>query len=190
VVDLAASRAVDDAVAWWEALIGAGGEGMVVKPHEFVARGKKGILQPAIKCRGPEYLRIIYGPDYAMPEHLERLRARPRRQAEPRDPRIRAWASRPSGASSSARRSAACMNASSPCSHWRASRWIRGCRGSLRNRRRFGPRIAIDAGKIKTERISLPNRRGMRRHSRYRWRRFPAARPHVFVIRGRPPYRH
>jgi protein phosphatase len=76
VVDLAGARAVDDAVAWWEALTGVGGEGMVVKPLEFVARGKKGILQPAIKCRGPEYLRIIYGPDYTMPEHLDRLRAR------------------------------------------------------------------------------------------------------------------
>jgi protein phosphatase len=25
---------------------------------------------------GPKYLRIIYGPDYTMPEHLERLRER------------------------------------------------------------------------------------------------------------------
>ncbi len=49
---------------------------MVVKPLDFCARGKKGLLQPAIKCRGPEYLRIIYGPDYTMPENLERLRER------------------------------------------------------------------------------------------------------------------
>ena len=49
---------------------------MVVKPLDFVARGKKGIIQPAVKCRGAEYLRIIYGPDYTMPEHLERLRER------------------------------------------------------------------------------------------------------------------
>jgi protein phosphatase len=61
---------------WWEALTASGGEGMVVKPLNFVARGKKGIIQPAIKCRGPEYLRIIYGPDYTLPEHLERLRER------------------------------------------------------------------------------------------------------------------
>ena len=47
---------------------------MVVKPLEFVAHGKKGIVQPAIKCRGREYLRIIYGPDYTMPAHLDRLR--------------------------------------------------------------------------------------------------------------------
>jgi protein phosphatase len=49
---------------------------MVVKPFDFVARGKKGMVQPAIKCRGPEYLRIIYGPDYTMPDHLDRLRQR------------------------------------------------------------------------------------------------------------------
>jgi protein phosphatase len=54
-----------------------GGEGMVLKPLSFVARGEKGgIAQPALKCRGREYLRIIYGPDYTMPEHLARLRER------------------------------------------------------------------------------------------------------------------
>lgn len=76
VVDLDASDEVAEATSWWEALTEAGGEGMVVKPFDFTARGKKGILQPAIKCRGPEYLRIIYGPDYTMPEHLDRLRER------------------------------------------------------------------------------------------------------------------
>lgn len=49
---------------------------MVVKPKSFVAHGKRGLIQPAIKCRGPEYLRIIYGPEYATPAHLERLRKR------------------------------------------------------------------------------------------------------------------
>jgi PNKP adenylyltransferase domain, ligase domain len=29
-----------------------------------------------VKCRGPEYLRIIYGPEYTLPEHLTRLRER------------------------------------------------------------------------------------------------------------------
>jgi protein phosphatase len=75
-VDLTDERAVQQAVAWWEDITGAGGEGMVVKPFDFVARGKKGMVQPAIKCRGPEYLRIIYGPDYTMPDHLDRLRQR------------------------------------------------------------------------------------------------------------------
>ncbi len=49
---------------------------MVVKPLEFIARGSKGVVQPAVKCRGPEYLRIIYGPDYTNAEHLSRLRSR------------------------------------------------------------------------------------------------------------------
>ena len=63
-------------VRWWEELTGRGGEGMVVKPLDFVTRGPRGLVQPAVKCRGKEYLRIIYGPEYALPENLERLRAR------------------------------------------------------------------------------------------------------------------
>src|SRR5207247_5009958 len=54
----------------------AGGEGLVVKPLEFVAKGRRGLVQPAVKCRGREYLRIIYGPEYSAPENLERLRSR------------------------------------------------------------------------------------------------------------------
>jgi protein phosphatase len=65
-----------EAVAWWEALTAAGGEGIVVKPLTFVAKGPRGLVQPALKCRGREYLRIIYGPDYTMSEHLDRLRVR------------------------------------------------------------------------------------------------------------------
>jgi protein phosphatase len=68
--------AVHDAVAWWEALTSGGGEGMVVKPRTFIARGKKGLIQPALKVRGREYLRIIYGPEYDAPEHIVRLRQR------------------------------------------------------------------------------------------------------------------
>jgi protein phosphatase len=49
---------------------------MVVKPLEFVVRGPKGLVQPAVKCRGREYLRIIYGPQYDAPENLQRLRSR------------------------------------------------------------------------------------------------------------------
>jgi protein phosphatase len=64
------------AIAWWEQLTADGGEGMVVKPLSFVARGRKGIVQPGIKCRGPEYLRIIYGPEYLDPTQIERLRSR------------------------------------------------------------------------------------------------------------------
>ncbi len=63
-------------IRWWEELTSSGGEGMVVKPLDFVVRGRKGLVQPAVKCRGREYLRIIYGPEYTIPENLERLRAR------------------------------------------------------------------------------------------------------------------
>ena len=49
---------------------------MVVKPHDFILRGKRGLVQPAVKCRGLEYLRIIYGPDYTAEENLFRLRHR------------------------------------------------------------------------------------------------------------------
>ncbi|MFL6234445.1 MAG: polynucleotide kinase-phosphatase [Thermoanaerobaculia bacterium] len=76
VVDLADPASEGEATAWWEELTGRGGEGMVVKPLSFLARGRRGLAQPALKCRGREYLRIIYGPDYTLPENLERLRQR------------------------------------------------------------------------------------------------------------------
>jgi protein phosphatase len=65
-----------EGIAWWEELTAVGGEGMVVKPFQFISRNRRGLVQPAVKCRGREYLRIIYGPEYTSPEHLERLRAR------------------------------------------------------------------------------------------------------------------
>lgn len=64
------------AVRWWEELTAAGGEGMVVKPAGVVHRGSRGLSQPGIKCRGPEYLRIIYGPEYLAEANLSRLRSR------------------------------------------------------------------------------------------------------------------
>lgn len=75
-VDLSEASSVAAAVDWWEEMTAAGWEGMVVKPWEFTAQGSRGIIQPAIKCRGREYLRIIYGPEYTRPEHLQRLRQR------------------------------------------------------------------------------------------------------------------
>ena len=49
---------------------------MVIKPQIFIGRGKNGLVQPALKCRGREYLRIIYGAEYTADEHLDRLRKR------------------------------------------------------------------------------------------------------------------
>jgi protein phosphatase len=75
-VDVNDSSSCEKAVEWWVSMTSAGNEGMVVKPLDFISKGRRGIAQPAIKCRGAEYLRIIYGPEYLLPENLERLRAR------------------------------------------------------------------------------------------------------------------
>jgi hypothetical protein len=76
VIDITDDESQEYGIAWWEDLTGRGGEGMVVKPRDFIAPGRRGIAQPAVKCRGRDYLRIIYGPEYTTPENLERLRAR------------------------------------------------------------------------------------------------------------------
>lgn len=75
-VDVTDTANLDEATQWWEELTSRGGEGMVLKPFDFIARGRRGLVQPAIKCRGREYLRIIYGPEYLLPENLDRLRSR------------------------------------------------------------------------------------------------------------------
>jgi protein phosphatase len=69
-------ESIEAGTRWWEEITARGGEGMVVKPLDFVASGRRGLVQPGIKCRGKEYLRIIYGPEYTSPGNLERLRSR------------------------------------------------------------------------------------------------------------------
>jgi protein phosphatase len=78
VVDLTDKADQERGIRWWEELTASRGEGMVVliKRLEFVTKGRKGLAQPAVKVRGREYLRIIYGPEYTLPEHLERLKSR------------------------------------------------------------------------------------------------------------------
>ena len=76
VVDVTDPASQAAGIQWWEGLTSAGGEGMVVKPLDFIVKGRRGMAQPAVKCRGREYLRIIYGPEYTAPENLERLRSR------------------------------------------------------------------------------------------------------------------
>lgn len=76
IIDLTDPESVAEATAWWTELTEKGGEGMVIKPFDFVASGTRGFVQPAVKCRGREYLRIIYGPEYDNEEYLERLRRR------------------------------------------------------------------------------------------------------------------
>jgi protein phosphatase len=75
-VDLNEPASSEDATAWWTEMTAKGNEGMVVKPLDFISKGRRGFAQPAIKCRGSEYLRIIYGPEYLLPNNLERLRSR------------------------------------------------------------------------------------------------------------------
>jgi protein phosphatase len=76
VIDVTSPESEAEGTGWWEELTGRGGEGMVVKPLEFIARSRRGLVQPAVKCRGREYLRIIYGPEYSAAENIERLRSR------------------------------------------------------------------------------------------------------------------
>ncbi|MFI1732770.1 polynucleotide kinase-phosphatase [Streptomyces acidicola] len=76
-VDTGDAESVRAGIDWWLEMTGRGGEGMVVKPAGAVVRDGKGrLVQPGIKCRGREYLRIIYGPEYTRPDNLARLRHR------------------------------------------------------------------------------------------------------------------
>jgi protein phosphatase len=76
VVDVTDEASRDAAAHWWEAMTDTGAEGMVVKPYGGRVRGAHGLVQPGVKCRGREYLRIIYGPDYTEAASLDRLRDR------------------------------------------------------------------------------------------------------------------
>ncbi len=76
IVELGNPESEAEGITWWQTLTDAGQEGMVVKPLDFIAHDAKKLLQPAVKCRGREYLRIIYGPEYTTDEHLTDLRQR------------------------------------------------------------------------------------------------------------------
>ena len=75
-VHLDDANSVAEATDWWQAMTDAGGEGMVAKPAQAIALSGRGLVLPGVKCRGREYLRIIYGPEYLEPANLERLRKR------------------------------------------------------------------------------------------------------------------
>lgn len=76
IVDTIEQSSLEAGRDWWLDLTENGGEGMVIKPLDFVSRDSKGLLQPAVKCRGPEYLRIIYGMEYLEQNNLDRLKSR------------------------------------------------------------------------------------------------------------------
>ncbi|MDM5234548.1 polynucleotide kinase-phosphatase [Lysinibacillus pakistanensis] len=65
-----------EVIAWWEEMTAAGHEGIVIKPELFVTTYKGKLIQPAIKVRGREYLRIIYGMDYLQTSNLIKLKER------------------------------------------------------------------------------------------------------------------
>lgn len=71
-----ATNQFQEASDWWNQATSEGGEGMVVKPLSSLTKGRRGWVQPGIKCRGSEYLRIIYGPDYLQSDNLHRLQQR------------------------------------------------------------------------------------------------------------------
>jgi protein phosphatase len=74
IVDPSDANSVAQGIDWWLARTQQGSEGMVVKPLDFLPPSRS--TQPAVKCRGQEYLRLIYGAEYSLPEYLERLRQR------------------------------------------------------------------------------------------------------------------
>jgi protein phosphatase len=78
VVDLGDEASQKEGIDWWEELTASGGEGMVVKPLQFVTKSRRGLVQTPVKCRDREYGHIIYGPAYTAPQLLERLRSRSR----------------------------------------------------------------------------------------------------------------
>ena len=75
-IDVTDAQSVESGTRWWEELTSSGGEGMVVKPIGFIVKNNRELLQPAVKCRGREYLRIIYGPEYTLEGNIERLKKR------------------------------------------------------------------------------------------------------------------
>lgn len=76
IIDFKEEKSIEDAISWWEDLTKTGGEGMVVKPYNFISKNDSKVIQPAVKCRGKEYLRIIYGPEYTFENNLRRLKRR------------------------------------------------------------------------------------------------------------------
>jgi len=74
--DATNKAACDKVIEWWVAHTSNGGEGFVIKPLNYVTLAERGLQQPAMKVRGQDYLRIIYGPEYDLPANIERLRRR------------------------------------------------------------------------------------------------------------------
>lgn len=72
-VDLRVATDIQRVLRWWECISPSGEEGLVVKPLHFLCRGRRGLAQPGIKCRGREHLRLVYGPEYDSEENIVKL---------------------------------------------------------------------------------------------------------------------
>ena len=130
VIDLTDSNSEAEGIRWWEELTGRGGEGMVVKPLDFIVKGRRGLVQPAVKCRGREYLRIIYGPEYTATENLERLRARGL-STNVLWPCVNShWVSNRWNVLSAKNRYVGFTKPSLACSRWKANQLTRDCKMS------------------------------------------------------------
>lgn len=76
-VQLDDSISIGSAEVWWREITANDGEGVVIKSLDFCPRGESGqLLVPMMKCRGREYLRIIYGPNYLNEQRLIELKKR------------------------------------------------------------------------------------------------------------------
>lgn len=71
------AQALAEVTAWWESISACGEGGMVVKPLAFLPEGERGPMQPALKVRGREALRLVCGVEYTLSATLERLKQRP-----------------------------------------------------------------------------------------------------------------
>lgn len=76
VIDINDPEQCQASIARWEEYCDNGGEGFVYKPYQLGYAENGFMHQPAIKVRGREYLRIIYGIDYLEKEVLEKLKQR------------------------------------------------------------------------------------------------------------------
>jgi len=76
-VNLNDPSSMRDEIFDWESYCANGGEGKVYKPIDTVNYSPSGyLIQPMMKVRGRNYLRIIYGMDYLEPEIFEIVKKR------------------------------------------------------------------------------------------------------------------
>ena len=48
IIDVTNPETEAEGIRWWEELTGRGGEGMIVKPLDFIAKNRRGLVQPTV----------------------------------------------------------------------------------------------------------------------------------------------